>query len=196
VSHLRRAGRKSQTRLYVSRLWRLGRKASGWLQVFVVRPDGRYPQAKLPLPKVLAVRLACAPRNELVKINLGRHEGIISPHGRRHPRASRGAEVRDCRNPEAKSSVFPNAQTGLERNERSRKTRTEIEENHGRIKLNDGLEGNLRIPLLSRTGRRLRLTACALQHVAYFSRQQFPRKRFVEKARLTHGRGILPSGRL
>ena len=72
MSHLRRAGRKSQTRLYVSRLWRLGRKTSGWLQVFVVRPEGRYPQAKLPMPKVLAVRLACAPQNELVKIDLGR----------------------------------------------------------------------------------------------------------------------------
>ncbi len=62
MSGLRRAGRESQTRLYVSRLWGLGRKTSGWLQVSVLRPHGWYPRAKLPMPKVLALRLTRTPR--------------------------------------------------------------------------------------------------------------------------------------
>jgi hypothetical protein len=58
LSNLRRARRKSQTRLYVSWLWSLGRQSSGRLQVFTVRPNGGYSRTELPMSKVLAVRLA------------------------------------------------------------------------------------------------------------------------------------------
>jgi hypothetical protein len=57
--------------------------------------------------------------------------GIISLHGWGHPGTSRGAEARNCRNPEAESRVLANAQTGLRCDERSREARTEIEGNHG-----------------------------------------------------------------
>jgi hypothetical protein len=38
---------------------------------------------------------------------------IISLHGWGHPRTSRGAEARNCRNPKAESSLLANAQNGL-----------------------------------------------------------------------------------
>lgn len=68
MPHLRRTGWESQTRLYVSRLWGLGRKTSGRLQVSVVRPHRGDPRGNLSMSKVLAVRLARALPNGLVSV--------------------------------------------------------------------------------------------------------------------------------
>lgn len=58
-------------------------------------------------------------------------------HGRGYPTTSRRAEARDCRNPAAKSSLLTNAHTTLYGDKRSDEARTEIEGNHGRIKVHD-----------------------------------------------------------
>ena len=49
-----------------------------------------------------------------LKVKPGEGAAIISNHGG-HPGASRGVEAGDRGNPEAKSGVFTNAQTGLYR---------------------------------------------------------------------------------
>jgi hypothetical protein len=56
---------------------------------------------------------------------------IMLLHGWGHSRTSRGIEERNCRDPEAESSVLANAQTGLQRDERSRETRSEAGGNNG-----------------------------------------------------------------
>ena len=53
-----------------------------------------------------------------------RYADIMLLHGWGHPRTSRGTEARNCRDPEAESGVLANAQTGLQRNYRSRETRS------------------------------------------------------------------------
>jgi hypothetical protein len=60
---------------------------------------------------------------------------IISPHGRGHSRASRGAEARDCRNPGTESCVFACLQTPRFGNRRPPKTRAAIEDDHERIEV-------------------------------------------------------------
>jgi len=52
VPKLRRAGRATQTRLYVSRLWWLGRETSRWLQMSAVRSHRWHTPAKLPMSNV------------------------------------------------------------------------------------------------------------------------------------------------
>src|SRR5579862_7285399 len=84
-----------------------------------------------------SVRRISAGEISYPQCGLGRPEGIISPHGRRHPRASRGAEARDSRDPDAQSSVSSDAQTRPFGKGQPRETRTTIEGDHKAIEEHD-----------------------------------------------------------